>query len=312
MENDTIQPTVESSIENQPIQVDNTAESNTSTEEIVENNNADAQPEGQGEQEQSIEQQEGGEASADAQEQTDTNKAPTVEELQAKLDEYKVRDEEDKLLKEKLGIQEDVDSQTLSYINLEQQVINQANTQYLGLCNEYGVDADPNKFEISLKSLEESDPRKYYEFVSKYNTLNNVVSTKRQEITKQAEYNDVGKFAKQYEPLLESSPALTTVFTKYISNMQGQGNMYSNLNEVMSLLLPVYEEAFNIGKTQALKGKAKQDTSVVSGGIATTVNPSHQDGEHIFTRDEIKRLSYDDYSKNEKTIMRQMREGKIQ
>ena len=79
--------------------------------------------------------------------QTDsTTQQPTVEELQAKIKEYEVRDEEDRKLRETLGIQ-DVDQQTFNLMNMDQQIVNVGKQEYIRLCNEYGIDANPSKID---------------------------------------------------------------------------------------------------------------------------------------------------------------------
>ena len=61
-------------------------------------------------------------------------KQPTVEELQSKLKEYQVREEEEKMIREQLGISDNIDSQTFSYMNIDQQIVNEGKQVYLRLC----------------------------------------------------------------------------------------------------------------------------------------------------------------------------------
>ena len=96
-----------------------------------------------------------------------TAQQPTVEELQAKIKEYEVRDEEERKLRETLGLQ-DVDSQTYNLMNMDQQIVNVGKQEYLKLCNEYGINADPSKIDASVKALKETDPAKGYEFERRF------------------------------------------------------------------------------------------------------------------------------------------------
>ena len=80
--------------------------------------------------------------SEEGKEQEGGDKQPTIEELQAKISQYELREEEDKMLRERLGIQ-DVDQQTYNYMNIDQQIVNEGKQVYLRLCNEYGIDANP-------------------------------------------------------------------------------------------------------------------------------------------------------------------------
>ena len=98
---------------------------------------------------------------------------------------------------------------------------------------------------------------------------------------------------------------------QYIQANGPSPNMYGQLHNVMDIILPVYQEAFNAGKTIALQDKAKNDTSGVQGGIATQNTSSYSSGQ-VFTRDQIKHMSTEEFAKHEKAIMQQMLEGKIQ
>ena len=239
-----------------------------------------------------------------------TTQQPTVEELQAKIKEYEVRDEEERKLRETLGLQ-NVDSQTYNLMNMDQQIVNVGKQEYLKLCNEYGVNADPSKIDASVKALKETDPAKGYEFERRFEQLGNEVVSRRQAVQQQNAYYEVSKFQNEYNQILNASPALNNVMAQYIQANGPSPNMYSQLHNVMDIILPVYQEAFNAGKTIALQDKAKNDTSGVQGGIATQNTSSYSSGQ-VFTRDQIKHMSTEEFAKHEKAIMQQMLEGKIQ
>lgn len=238
-------------------------------------------------------------------------KEPTIDELKAKLSEYQVRDEEDRQLREKLGIQ-DMDSQVYNYMNMEQQLINQGKQEYLRLCTEYGIDADPNRIDESIKKLEETDPKKAYEFKGRFESLGNEVLERRQAIQQQTAYYEVNKFQNDYNQLLSASPAITNIVTQYIqSRGTNTSDMYNQLRSVMDVIIPAYEEAFNAGKQFALQDKAKKDTSAVQGGIATANTQTYTPANGVFTREQISRMSSEEFAKNELAIRQQMMEGKI-
>lgn len=246
--------------------------------------------------------------SEDANKEQDEKK--TIEELNAKLKEYELRDEEEKMLKEQLGLQ-DVDTSTYNYMNLDQQIVNEGKQIYLRLCNEYGIDANPNNIDESVKKLKETDPAKAYEFERKFERLGEEVEYKRLMVQQENNNYEIGKFAKEYGQLLNSSPALSNIMTQYVENYGAvSANMYDQLKSVMDIIMPAYQEAFNAGRQYALQSKAKEDTSAVSGGIATA-NTQTYNNSHVFTRDQISKMSIDEFSKYEKQIMQQMREGKI-
>lgn len=236
---------------------------------------------------------------------------PTVEELQAKLNEYQVRDEEDRMIREKLGMQ-DVDPRTYEYMNIDQQIVNEGKQVYLRLCNEYGIDANPNNIDASIETLKQTDPAKAYEFQRRFESLSNEVINKRNAIKNQNAYYEVTKFEQEYQPILEASPALYNIMAQYVQSYNGQSpNMYGQLKGVMDIIMPAYQEAFNAGRQYALEDKAKKDTSQVQGGVATATTQTYSPG-MVFTRDQIAKMSTEEFAKYEKEISQQMREGKIQ
>ena len=251
-----------------------------------------------------------GEQVEDSQQQESTTQQPTVEQLQARIKEYEVREEEDRKLRETLGIQ-DVDQQTYNLMNMDQQIVNVGKQQYLRLCNEYGIDADPSKIDASVKALKESDPAKGYEFERRFEQLGNEVVSKRQAVQQQNAYYEVSKFQNDYNQILNASPALNNVMAQYVQANGTTPNMYGQLSNIMNIILPVYQEAYNAGKQYALQDKAKNDTSGVQGGIATQNTQTYSPSQY-FTRDQISHMSTEEFAKNEAAIMQQMREGKIQ
>lgn len=246
----------------------------------------------------------------DTQTTESTEQQPTVEQLQARIKEYEVKEEEDRKLRETLGIQ-DVDQQTFNLMNIDQQIVNVGKQQYLRLCNEYGIDADPSKIDASVKALKETDPAKGYEFERMFEQLGNEVTSKRHEVQRQNAIYEVSKFQNDYNQILNASPALTNVMAQYVQSYGDTPNMYGQLHNVMDIILPVYQEAYNAGKQFALQDKVKNDTSAVQGGVATQNTSSYTSGQY-FTRDQIKHMSPEEFAKHEAAIMQQMREGKIQ
>lgn len=273
----------------------------TNQEEVTDSNNAENS---NGENEQ-------GNSNEGEQQNTDVPPQQTVEELQAKLKEYEVKEEEDRLLREQLGLG-DVDQQTYNYMNIDQQIVNEGKQVYLRLCNDYGIDANPEKIDASVQQLKQTDPAKAYEFERKFEQLGREVEAKRQTIQQQNAIYEINKFEQDYSQLLQAAPALNNIMAQYVQAYGGNtSNMYGQLKSVMDIVLPAYQEAFNAGKQYALQDKAKKDTSGVQGGIATA-NTQTYTPDTIFTRDQISRMSSDEFAKYEKQIRQQMLEGKIQ
>lgn len=236
---------------------------------------------------------------------------PTYEELQGKLKEYEVRDEEDRKLRERLGLQ-DIDSTTYEYMNIDQQIVNEGKQVYLRLCNEYGIDANPDKIDASVAQLKETDPKRAYEFEKRFEQLGNEVEYKRQAVQQQNAIYEVNKFEQDYSQLLQAAPALNNIMAQYVqAHGANTPNMYGQLKSVIDIVLPAYQEAFNAGKQYALQDKARKDTSGVQGGVAVA-NTQTYTPSTVFTREQIARMSSDEFAKYEKQIHQQMLEGKIQ
>ena len=236
---------------------------------------------------------------------------PTLDELKTRLQEYEVREEEDKLLRQKLGLPEDMDSRAYDYMNIEQQVINDGKNRYLRLCTEFGIDADPAKIDRSIEELKTTDPAKGYEFIRRLESLGNEVSYKRQAVNQQVSNYEINKFATEHNDLLQASPALNNIFATYVQSYAGSGNMYGQLSNVLDIVMPAYQEAFEAGKKYALSSQARQDTSAVQGGIATNPTTASYTSGDTFTRAQISKMSSEDFAKYEKVIRQQMLEGKI-
>ena len=285
-------PEVQTPTEENTQQIQTPAEGQEQDPQQGENSNSEAQgqeQEGQGEQ---------------------PSPGPTLEELQAEVNQYKLREEEDRMLRERLGLG-DVDQQTYNYINMDQQVINEGKQVYLKLCNDYGIDANPDKLDASVQELMKTDPAKAYEFQRKFDMLSEDVINRRQEIQTQNAVYEVNKFEQEYKPILNASPALMNIMQQYVQNYGNSGNVYAQLKGVMDIVMPAYQEAFNAGRMYGMSNKAKTDTTPVQGGVAAANSSSYQPGQ-VFTREQIRRMSPDEFAKNEKFIQQQMLEGKIQ
>ncbi len=287
------------------------------TGEVVEENinqgqtPADVQDEGQQGENSNGEQegQEGAPTEAPSEEPT-TQPEPTLEELKAKISQYELRDEEDRMLRERLGIQ-DVDQRTFDYMNIDQQIVNEGKQVYLRLCNEYGIDANPDKIDASIQELMKTDPAKAYEFQRRFDNLSNEVVARRQEVQNQNAVYEVNKFEQDYNSILTASPTISRIMQEYVQNYGTRGNIYNQLQSVMDIIMPAYQEAFNAGRMYALEDKAKKDTTPVQGGVATAQTNTYQPGQ-VFTREQIRKMSPEEFAKNEKFIQQQMVEGKIQ
>jgi hypothetical protein len=233
-----------------------------------------------------------------------------VDALNQRLKEYELKDTERKAIADRLGVDESK-ADMLGLYSLEAQIENQANSAFIRICNDFGVDAAPENMEKSLKQLQDTDPKRYYEFMDRAKNINNELNYKRQEISR-ANYNyGVNKFAQENKQLVENIPAFANVIREYCNANMGNPNIYAELNSITEMAISLIQSGMELGHAYSLQQKAKTDTTSVSGGIATSQNPTYT-SDKIWSRGEISKLSTEEFSKYEKQIMQAYAEGRIQ
>lgn len=232
------------------------------------------------------------------------------EQLEQKLKEYELKEEERKDIARRLGVDENA-SDELNLYSIEQQVENRANAFFVRMCNDYGVDADPNNMQASLEDLKGKDPAKYYEFIDRARSLNGELQAQRHQLaTANFNYN-VGKYMQENKQLVESIPAFGKIVNDYCVANQGSPNIYGELNEITSMAIELIRSGIEIGQAHSQQQLAKADTAPVSGGVAVKQTPVYS-SEKIWTKDEINRMSVEEFTKHEKAINQAMVEGRIQ
>lgn len=242
--------------------------------------------------------------------------APTVEQLQDRLREYELKEQETANLKARLGIEESQQPESLQLDTIEATIDNRAQQNWIQLCNRYGIDYTPQGIESSSKQLLEKDPKLYYEFMASSKELyNNVESSKAQ--VKQTKNNyEVNQFVSQNKAILDNSPVVSQVISNYLEqNYNSMVNPLQELNGVMDLVKAVYAEALEVGQHMAKVDTVTKDRTGVSGSasIATTSTPVYpmDNGQKIFTRAEIRNMDNATFQKYEKVISDQMVKGLI-
>lgn len=283
----------------QPTQVaENPQPQQLNTDEIVEDKNIESTPPAEGEPP-----QEGGEEPAPTQQE------PSTAELQNKLKEYELREEERKAIAQKLGVN-DVEPDLLNLQSYAAQVENIANSALIRMCNEYGVDATPEGMAKSLDQLKETNPAKYYEFVDKAKGINYQLQSKKAEIAT-ANYNfGVNKYYNENKELVDNVPAFQKIVNDYCVANQGSPYIYDELNNITEMAISLIKSGVELGQAYALQNKAKTDTSAVQGGVGVAQTPTYT-SEKIWSRAEIDRMSASEFAKNEQAIMKAMMEGRI-
>lgn len=283
----------------QPTQVaENPQPQQLNTDEIVEDKNIESTPPAEGEPP-----QEGGEEPAPTQQE------PSTTELQNKLKEYELREEERKAIAQKLGVN-DVEPDLLNLQSYAAQVENIANSALIRMCNEYGVDATPEGMAKSLDQLKETNPAKYYEFVDRAKGINYQLQSKKAEIAT-ANYNfGVNKYYNENKELVDNVPAFQKIVNDYCVANQGSPYIYDELNNITEMAISLIKSGVELGQAYALQNKAKTDTSAVQGGVGVAQTPTYT-SEKIWSRAEIDRMSASEFAKNEQAIMKAMMEGRI-
>ena len=250
-------------------------------------------------------------------EATDSKEQVSSEEITKqnleRLKQYEIQEKDRQDLLSKFGVEE---TQNNNYVlevqQIEQQLDNRLRHDWVSLCNEYGLPSDLNTIQSSLEDLKTKDPDKYIKFSKEKDTLLNTVSSAKQNLHGEIITRGVQNFVQQNEQILNASPAIAQGVNSYIqSNLYNMSDPQSELTNVITLLAMVYKEAHAEGQKSALVNKAKNDTSGISGGASVNSSQTTYSTDHIFTRDEIRKMSLQEYSKNEKRIIEQMRQGSI-
>lgn len=240
---------------------------------------------------------------------------PTQEEydkLQARLKEYELSQDELSNLKNRLGV-DNVDYETAQVVQTLDVLQNQAQQEYIRLCNKYGVDYRPEAIEASSKALLESNPKAYYELQTSLDRLNNAYIAKQQEVQNYAVTRDVNSFYNENAQLLQASPVLNNLVNEYVNSTPQQYVNKASLNDLLSRAKTIYQEAFNAGMQYGKLNTQANPGDVLNNSVATQSNQSYPttDSSHIFTRDEISKMSEKDFAKNQKVIEQQMIKGLI-
>lgn len=242
--------------------------------------------------------------------------APSQEEydkLQARLKEYELSEQEMSQLKNRLGVDANVDYETSQLVNTLDIVQNQAQQEYIRLCNQYGVDYRPEAIEASAKALLEKDPKSYYELQTQLDRLGNAYVAKQNEIQNYAVSREVNSFYNANADVFQVSPVLNSIVNEYVNTTDPRYINRVSLNNLLERGKAIYQEAFNAGINFA-KMKGEQDPSkVLNNSVATQSQQAYptNSGAHIFTREEIRNMGDAEFLKNQKVIEQQMVQGLI-
>lgn len=232
------------------------------------------------------------------------SKPEVSEEIQKKLDklaEYEVKEKELSDLKDRLGVKETIqDNQIFSAQQQLAIVENQAQQEYIRLCNEYGVDYRPDKIDASGKELLEKDPQRFYELRYKLEGLNNQIEAKRQEVETFVQQREFSAAFERNKQVFDASPAISRVVKEYID----AGATPADIDGIVRSGLSIAQEAYEMGRQAALNEKAKVDPAKVLNN--NTISQQSQSTPVVenkpFTLEDIANMDTATYKAHQKEI----------
>ena len=227
-----------------------------------------------------------------------------LKEIQKKLDrlaEYEVKEKELSDLKDRLGVKDTIqDNQIFSAQQQLAIVENQAQQEYIRLCNQYGVDYRPDKIDASGKELLEKDPQKFYELRYKLEGLNNQIEAKRQEVETFVQQREFSAAFERNKQVFDASPAISRVVKEYID----AGATPADIDGIVKSGLSIAQEAYEMGRQAALNEKAKVDPAKVLNN--NTISQQSQSTPVVenkpFTLEDIANMDIETYKAHQKEI----------
>lgn len=249
-----------------------------------------------------------------------TNKVvdtPNVQEdinaLKKRLEEYELRDEEVRQLSERLGTNKVTDAQMFEARKQLDIIDNQAQQEYIRLCNQYGVDYRPENIEKSANELKAKDPQAFYELQNKIERLDNTVNQKRSEVNNFITQREVTQALSKHQQLLNASPVLSQQLNNYLHSVP-LTNATEQIDGFMEMAMAVQREAFEYGKIYAQQEamqKQANPNAVLNNSVMATNQTYSAQQPRVFTRQEIANMSQAEFEKYEKEIDLAVKEGRI-
>lgn len=228
-------------------------------------------------------------------------KPEVSDEIQKKLDklaEYEVKEKELSDLRGRLGVTDKVDNQVFSAQQELAIVENQAQQEYIRLCNEYGVDYRPDKIDASGKELKEKDPQAFYELRYKLEALNNEVEAKRTMVENYISQRDIQQAILRNQQVLEASPVVGNIVNHYLQ----QGCTGADIDQIVSFSNQIMQEAFEMGKQYAMNEKAQTKPAEVLNNTTISQQTQSSPTPKAFTLEDIKNMDAATYKAHKAEI----------
>lgn len=233
------------------------------------------------------------------------------DEIQRKLDklaEYELKDNELTELKQRLGTS--VPQDTVIFGAQQQLGIieNQAQQEYIRLCNAYGVDYRPEMIDKSGEELRAKDPQAFYDLQFKLNNLLADTNAKRQQVNNFILQRDINLALERNKQVLAASPTINNIVNGYIQ--QGMVNG-TDINNIVQQAVTIANEAFEMGRQAALnEKKAVTPAQVLNNNVITqqTTTPITQ---QTLTIEDVSKMSLEEFEKNRALIDQLHEQGKL-
>ena len=215
----------------------------------------------------------------------------------------------------KNNVNEEVEfSPDIQVANLQRQIAminNIGQQEFLKLCNKYGVDFRPENIDASAEELKQRDPNGYVDFNLKLNQLHNDITQRTGKLKQDITFYEVTNTLQPYKELLNNSPVTNKVVNDILGQIQ-YVNPTQQVNYIMNSVMNIYREAFEAGTLYAQTNKEQiENPETVLNNSVMSNNPSVGNEAPLkrFTREDIAKMSLDDFKKNEKLIDDLLRQG---
>ena len=239
------------------------------------------------------------------------DKPMVSDEIQRKLDrlaEYELKDNELNELKQRLGTNAPQDNVIFGAQQQLGIIENQAQQEYIRLCNAYGVDYRPEMIDKSGEELKAKDPQAFYDLQYKLTNLLNETNAKRQQINNFIVQRDINLALERNKQVLTASPTINNIVNGYIQQGMVNGN---DINNIVNQAVTIANEAFEMGRQAALaEKKAATPAQVLNNNVITQQASTPTTVSELTLRD-VMNMDVETYAKNKDLIDKLAEEGRL-
>lgn len=239
----------------------------------------------------------------------------TSDEIQKKLEklkEYEVKENEINQLKEKLG--SNVPQDNLIFNAQRELAIaeNQAQQNYIALCNKYGVDYREDKIDNSANELKDKDPQAFYELRYELEKLTTDINNKREQVNNFITQRDIAIAMERNAHVFNTSPAIQNIVNQYAKTYRLTG---ADIDTIVNSSMLVAQEAYEMGRLAALQEREKvknNPAQILNNNVINTQGTAPVDNTATtLTLEDVKNMDVATYAKNAELIDKLYAEGKL-